>query len=101
MDGRRHRSVRRAGPAGGAVTALLAVAACAGHATNTGLPWWAVLAVALSAAGPAGWTGSRAGRRSGPRDEPFGGAPVRPSDPARPLRPRPRHDDTEAPLRMR
>ncbi|MER7900796.1 hypothetical protein ABTX62_33150 [Streptomyces sp. NPDC096046] len=70
MDETRHRPVRRAELAGGAVTALLALAAFAGHATKTGLPWWAVLAVAVSTAGLAGWTGARIGRR-GPRDEPL------------------------------
>lgn len=104
MDETRHRSVRRAGQAGGAVTALLAVAACAGHATKTGLPWWAVLAVAVSAAGLAGWTGARIGRRPGPRDEPFGSAlhvHVHTPGPVRSPRPHLRHGDTEAPLGMR
>lgn len=64
------RRGRRAEAAGGAVTALLAVAACAGHATKAELPWWAVLAVAVSTAGPAGWTGARMGGRRGHRDEP-------------------------------
>ncbi|EFL36324.1 predicted protein [Streptomyces viridochromogenes DSM 40736] len=67
VDETRHR--RRAGLTGGAVTALLAVAACAGHATGAEIPWWAVLAVAVSTAGLAGWTGARTGRRCGPRDE--------------------------------
>ncbi|MBR8638419.1 hypothetical protein KEF29_01790 [Streptomyces tuirus] len=67
VDETRHR--RRAGLTGGAVTALLAVAACAGHATKAEIPWWAVLAVAVSAAGLAGWTGAQIGRRRGPRDE--------------------------------
>ncbi|MGA5899046.1 hypothetical protein [Streptomyces venetus] len=66
MDETGHR--RRARLTGGAVTALLAVAACAGHATKAEIPWWAVLAVAVSAAGLAGWTGARTGRRR-PRDE--------------------------------
>ncbi|MGW0610739.1 hypothetical protein [Streptomyces sp. NPDC002788] len=69
MDEARERPVRRAGPTGGALTALLAVAACAGHATKAELPWWAVLAVAVSTAGLAGWTGAQIGRRRGPRDE--------------------------------
>ncbi|MET9758916.1 hypothetical protein ABZ016_07655 [Streptomyces sp. NPDC006372] len=64
VDETRHRRC-----AGGAVTALLAVAACAGHATTADIPWWAVLAVAVSTAGLVGWTGARTGRRRGPRDE--------------------------------
>ncbi|MEU2268982.1 hypothetical protein ABZ568_21745 [Streptomyces olindensis] len=71
VDETRHRPVRRAGLTGGAVTALLAVAACAGHATKAELPWWAVLAVAVSTVSLTGWTGARIGRRRGPRDEPF------------------------------
>ncbi|MEU0201189.1 MULTISPECIES: hypothetical protein [unclassified Streptomyces] len=71
MDETRHRPVRRAGPTGGAVPALLAVVACAGHATKAELPWWAVLAVAVSTVGLAGWTGARIGRRRGLMDEPF------------------------------
>ncbi|MEU0194800.1 hypothetical protein ABZ250_33945 [Streptomyces afghaniensis] len=67
MDETRHR--RGAGLTGGAVTAPLAVAACAGHATKAEIPWWAVLAVAVSTAGLAGWTGTRIGRR-GTGDEP-------------------------------
>ncbi|MFD5233283.1 hypothetical protein ACFWJ5_33105 [Streptomyces qaidamensis] len=50
------RPARRTGLPGGVVTALLAVAACAGHATKANLPWWAVLAVAVSTVGLAGWT---------------------------------------------
>ncbi|MFB9536303.1 MULTISPECIES: hypothetical protein [Streptomyces] len=68
VDETRHRPVRRAGLIGGAVPALLAVAACAGHATKAEIPWWAVLAVAVSTAGLAGRTGAQIGR--GPRDEP-------------------------------
>ncbi|MFF8673295.1 hypothetical protein [Streptomyces sp. NPDC015242] len=71
MDQVGDRRVRRAEAAGGAVTALLAVAACAGHATKAELPWWAVLAVAVSTAGLAGWTGARMGGRRGPRSEPL------------------------------
>ncbi|MEU6468309.1 hypothetical protein ACIP4Q_04480 [Streptomyces massasporeus] len=69
MDETGRRPARRAGLPGGAVTALLAVAACAGHATKADLPWWAVLAVAVSAVGLAGWTrrperpSARAGER--------------------------------------
>ncbi|WP_369194773.1 hypothetical protein [Streptomyces djakartensis] len=100
MDETRHRSARRAGPAGGAVTALLAVAACAGHATKTGLPWWAVLAVVISTVGLAGWTGARIGRRPAPRDELFAsGAHMPAPDPLH--SPGPRRRDTGAPLRMR
>jgi hypothetical protein len=75
------RRVRRTEAAGGAATALLAVAACAGHATKAELPWWAVLAVAVSTAGLAGWTGARMGGRRGPREEPVppgGHLPVHP-----------------------
>lgn len=56
VDETRQGPARWPGLAGGAVTALLAVAACAGHATKAGLPWWAVLAVAVSTVGLAGWT---------------------------------------------
>ncbi|MFF7312007.1 hypothetical protein [Streptomyces sp. NPDC008137] len=56
MEETGRRPARWAGLPGGVVTALLAVAACAGHATKTGLPWWAVLAVAVSTVGLAGWT---------------------------------------------
>ncbi|MGX5211180.1 hypothetical protein ACWKT3_21295 [Streptomyces violaceus] len=70
MDETRHRPVRRAGLIGGAVPALLAVAACAGHATKAEIPWWAVLAVAVSTASLAGRTGAQIGRGRGPRDEP-------------------------------
>lgn len=45
--------------------ALLAVAACGGHATKAGLPWWAVLAVAVSTLGLAGWTRRPAARAGG------------------------------------
>ncbi|MFD5335565.1 hypothetical protein [Streptomyces hawaiiensis] len=69
MDETRHRPVRRAELAGGAGTALLAVAAFAGHATTAGLPWWAVLAVAVSTAGLVGWTGAHLGRGRRPRDD--------------------------------
>jgi hypothetical protein len=65
----RHRPVRRAELTGGAGTALLAVAAFAGHATKAGLPWWAVLAVAVSTAGLAGWTGAHLGRGRRPWEE--------------------------------
>ncbi|MEU6915067.1 hypothetical protein [Streptomyces olindensis] len=100
MDDTRHRPVRRAGPTGGAVPALLAVAACAGHATKAGLPWWAVLAVAVSTVGLAGWTGAQIGRRRGPRDEPP--EPVEPMPGPYPLRtPRPQGSETESPLHMR
>ncbi|WP_329048717.1 hypothetical protein OG873_04855 [Streptomyces violaceus] len=68
VDETRHRPVRRAGLIGGTVPALLAVAACAGHATKAEIPWWAVLAVAVSTAGLAGRTGAHIGH--GPRDEP-------------------------------
>ncbi|MFJ8591582.1 hypothetical protein [Streptomyces sp. NPDC093598] len=84
MDETRHRPVRRAGPTGGAVTALLAVAAFAGHATTAGLPWWAVLAVAVSTAGLAGWTNAHLGRGRRPRgdstepgEQMFGTCPLR------------------------
>jgi hypothetical protein len=56
VDETRRRPGRRAGLPGGVGTALLAVAACGGHATKAGLPWWAVLAVAVSTVGLAGWT---------------------------------------------
>ncbi|MBB6074347.1 hypothetical protein [Streptomyces paradoxus] len=56
MDETRQGPARRSGLAGGVVTAVLAVAACAGHATKADLPWWAVLAVAVSTVGLAGWT---------------------------------------------
>ncbi|MFE1250847.1 hypothetical protein [Streptomyces sp. NPDC058735] len=62
--GRRTEAVR------GGVTALLAVAACAGHATKAGLPWWAVLAVAVSTTGLAGWKGARTGGPGARRLEP-------------------------------
>ncbi|WP_328346192.1 hypothetical protein [Streptomyces violaceus] len=68
VDETRHRPVRSAGLIGGTVPALLAVAACAGHATKAEIPWWAVLAVAVSTAGLAGRTGAHIGH--GPRDEP-------------------------------
>ncbi|GGT74048.1 hypothetical protein GCM10010256_35910 [Streptomyces coeruleorubidus] len=68
MDDARDRRVRRAEATGGAVTALLAVASCAGHATKADLPWWAVLAVAVSTAGLVGWTGAHLGRRRGGYD---------------------------------
>jgi hypothetical protein len=96
VDETRHRPVRRAELAGGAVTALLAVAAFAGHATKTGLPWWAVLAVAVSTAGLAGWTGAQIGRRRGPRDDPLDlGDRVLVTHPCREVR------DAEPPPRMR
>jgi hypothetical protein len=69
VDETRHRPVRRAELTGGAGTALLAVAAFAGHATKAGLPWWAVLAVAVSTAGLAGWTGAHFGRGRRPWEE--------------------------------
>ncbi|MFH8496289.1 hypothetical protein [Streptomyces coeruleorubidus] len=69
MDDARDRRVRRAEATGGAVTGLLAIASCAGHATKADLPWWAVLAVAVSTAGLVGWTGTHLGRRRGERDE--------------------------------
>jgi hypothetical protein len=69
VDEARVRRVRRAETTGGAVTGLLAVASCAGHATKAELPWWAVLAVAVSTVGLAGWTGVHLGRRHGGRDE--------------------------------
>ncbi|MFH8656208.1 hypothetical protein [Streptomyces afghaniensis] len=69
MGETRHRPVRRAELTGGAGTALLAVAAFAGHATKAGLPWWAVLAVAVSTAGLAGWTGAHLGRGRRPWEE--------------------------------
>ncbi|MFE7897870.1 hypothetical protein ACFU3E_10165 [Streptomyces sp. NPDC057424] len=100
MDETRQRPVRRGGPAGGAATSLLAVAACAGHATNAELPWWAVLAVAVSTAGLAGWTGAQIGRRRGPRDEqpePVGPMPGPYALPAA----RPQGGARESPLRMR
>ncbi|MER7477869.1 hypothetical protein ABTX60_09430 [Streptomyces sp. NPDC126510] len=56
MDDTRRRSARGAELTGGVVTALLAVAAFAGLATTAGLPWWAVLAVAVSTVGLSGWT---------------------------------------------
>ncbi|WP_344367735.1 hypothetical protein [Streptomyces indiaensis] len=56
MDETRERSVRRAELTGGVATALLGVAGLAGLATQAGLPWWAVLAVAVSTVGLAGWT---------------------------------------------
>lgn len=62
VDETRHRTVQRAGLIGGAVPALLAVAACAGHATKAEIPWWAVLAVAVSTVGLAGRTGAHTGR---------------------------------------
>ncbi|GGY07554.1 hypothetical protein [Streptomyces djakartensis] len=65
VDGTRRR--RGAGLTGSAVTALLAVAAGAGHAATAEIPWWAVLAVAVSTAGLAGRTGAGIGRRRGPR----------------------------------
>ncbi|MEU0894408.1 hypothetical protein [Streptomyces massasporeus] len=69
MEETGRRSARRTGLPGGVVTALLAVAACAGHATKADLPWWAVLAVAVSAVGLAGWTGrpERPSARAGGR----------------------------------
>ncbi|GGW96801.1 hypothetical protein GCM10010383_28210 [Streptomyces lomondensis] len=95
-----HRPTRRAGLTGGAVTALLAVAACAGHATKAELPWWAVLAVAVSTVSLAGWTGAQIGRRRGPRDEfPEPGEPVPGPYPLR--TPRPQGSETESPLPMR
>ncbi|MDG9708595.1 hypothetical protein [Streptomyces sp. DH10] len=72
MDDARDRRVRRAEAAGGAVTGLLAIASCAGHATKADLPWWAALAVAVSTAGLAGWTGVHLGRRRGECDEAAG-----------------------------
>ncbi|MFB6846370.1 hypothetical protein ACFCXS_16125 [Streptomyces sp. NPDC056373] len=82
VDEVRRRSARRAELTGGVVTPLLAVAAFAGLATTAGLPWWAVLAVAVSTVGLAGWTrrpdrpaaraggrvGACAGERAGGRD---------------------------------
>ncbi|MEU3885338.1 hypothetical protein [Streptomyces sp. NPDC029041] len=74
MDQTRGRSARRAELTGGVVTALLAVAAFAGLATTAGLPWWAVLAVAVSTVGLSGWTrrperpAARDGERIGERD---------------------------------
>ncbi|MEV3967547.1 hypothetical protein AB0K68_05320 [Streptomyces sp. NPDC050698] len=56
VDETRGRSAGRAEVIGGVATALLAVAAFAGHATQAGLPWWAVSAVAVSTVGLAGWT---------------------------------------------
>ncbi len=100
MDETRHRPTRRAGLTGGAVTALLAVAACAGHATKAELPWWAVLAVTVSTVSLAGWTGAQIGRRRGPRDEPpEPGEPMLGPYPVR--TPRPRRSETESPLHMR
>uniref|UniRef100_UPI0031CF6239 hypothetical protein n=1 Tax=Streptomyces hawaiiensis TaxID=67305 RepID=UPI0031CF6239 len=83
MDETRRRSARRAELTGGVVTSLLAVTAFAGLATTAGLPWWAVLAVAVSTVGLAGWTrrpdrptarvegriGERIGERAGDRVE--------------------------------
>ncbi len=93
------RRVRRADAAGGAVTALLAVAACAGHATKAELPWWAVLAVAVSTAGLAGWTGARMGGRRGPRDEPLPSAEHVPAHPG-PGAARPEHLTAPGPARL-
>ncbi|MEU7718953.1 hypothetical protein [Streptomyces tibetensis] len=84
MDETRRRSARGAELAGGVVTPLLAFAAFAGLATQAGLPWWAVLAVAVSTVGLAGWTrrpdrpaaraGEGAGGRTGERvGKPIGG----------------------------
>ncbi|PPS73341.1 hypothetical protein [Streptomyces sp. 46] len=73
MDEARRRSARRAELAGGVITSLLAFSAFAGLATKAGLPWWAVLAVAVSTVGLAGWTrrpdrpAARAGGRIGER----------------------------------
>ncbi|MFF5367253.1 hypothetical protein [Streptomyces sp. NPDC013187] len=74
MDETRGQSARRAELTGGVVTALLAFAAFAGFATTAGLPWWAVLAVAVSTVGLSGWTrrpdrpAARGGERIGERD---------------------------------
>ncbi|MEU1316000.1 hypothetical protein [Streptomyces tibetensis] len=77
MDEARRPSARRAELAGGVITSLLAFSAFAGLATKAGLPWWAVLAVAVSTVGLAGWTrrpdrpavraGGRIGERIGER----------------------------------
>ncbi|WP_159038804.1 hypothetical protein [Streptomyces sp. NRRL B-1140] len=72
MDQTRERSARRAELTGGVVTALLAVAAFAGLATTAGLPWWAVLAVAVSTVGLSGWT-RRPDRPAARAGEPIGG----------------------------
>ncbi|WP_306970989.1 hypothetical protein [Streptomyces afghaniensis] len=97
MDEAGDRRIRRVEAAGGAVTALLAVAACAGHATKAELPWWAVLAVAASTAGLAGWTGARMGGQRGPRDEPVPPGEQPPCHPA----PGTGHPDhTTAPARL-
>lgn len=69
MDGGRGGRLRRAGAAGAAVTGLLAVVAAVGAGVRADLPGWAVAAAALVTAGPAGWAGSRIGRRRRVRDE--------------------------------
>ncbi|MFJ3722848.1 hypothetical protein ACIPYQ_09795 [Streptomyces sp. NPDC090045] len=68
-EGGRNGRVRRAGLAGAAVTALLAVVAVVGLGVEAGLPWWAVVAVALVTAALAGWAGAQIGRRQGVRNE--------------------------------
>ncbi|MPY40846.1 hypothetical protein FNH04_13310 [Streptomyces phyllanthi] len=43
--------------------------AVVGPGAEAGLPWWALVAVAVPAAGLGAWTGVRIGRRRGIRDE--------------------------------
>ncbi|MFD8235398.1 hypothetical protein ACFV20_26395 [Streptomyces sp. NPDC059696] len=73
VDEARERSARRAELTGGVATVLLGVAAFAGLATQAGLPWWAVLAVAVSTVGLAGWTR----RPDGPSARTGGRVPMR------------------------
>ncbi|WP_405710952.1 hypothetical protein OG264_19145 [Streptomyces xanthophaeus] len=69
MDEVQERRILRARLSGAAGTALLAAVVVVGFGVKADLPLWAVVALTLLTAGPAGWTGAQLGRQRGLREQ--------------------------------